>query len=275
MSLPPKLFDLYIKASLHVALSVIAFAYVTVQELGLTHDVWLYGFIFSSTILSYNLTKYISVASADSIRISPLLKWIGGIAALSFLATCVLLFYLPGDVIIAAVILGGVTIAYAVPISEGKKNLRNVYGVKIGVIALVWAGVTVGLPVINHGFEDDKVLQVVSEVVQRLLFVAVLILPFDIRDYRTDEPGLGTIPQLIGIKETRILGFVLLSLCILLEALQQPVLSVSFIIFVVVAVFTALLICRSMVRQSPYFASFWVEGIPIGWALALYFAEIF
>lgn len=274
MSLAATIFDLYIKGSLHVALAVTAFAYVTVQELGLTHNLLLYSFIFSSTILSYNLTKYIYVAASDSIHISPLLKWIGGITALSFFGTIFHLFYLPADVIIAAVIFGSVTVAYAVPISEEKKNLRNIYGVKIGVIAFVWAGVTVGLPTLNHGFKTLEMTAVLYEVAQRLFFVAVLILPFDIRDYRTDEPGLGTLPQLIGVKETKILGFVLLSLCIILEALQQPVLSVSFIVFVIIAVLTALLIRRSMVRQSSYFASFWVEGIPIGWALSLYLIEL-
>lgn len=274
MSFAAKLFDLYIKGSLHVALAVTAFAYVTVQDLGLTHNLLLYSFIFSSTILSYNLTKYVYVAASDSIRISPFLKWIGGITAFSFFGTIVLLFYLPADVIIAAVIFGSVTVAYAVPISEEKKNLRNIYGVKIGVIALVWAGVTVGLPTLNHGFKTLEMTAVLYEVAQRLFFVAVLILPFDIRDYRTDEPGLGTLPQLIGIKETKILGFVLLSLCIVLEALLQPVLSVSFIVFVIIAVFTAVLILRSLVRQSPYFASFWVEGIPIIWASLLFLFDL-
>lgn len=273
MSLPATIFDLYIKASLHVALAVTALAYVTVHELGLTHDMLLYGFIFSSTILSYNLTKYISVAASDSIRISPLLKWIGVITALSLLATTVLLFYLPADVIISAAILGGVTVAYAIPVSEGRKNLRNIYGLKIGLIAVVWAGVTVGLPLLNHRIETvtgDALL----ETLQRILFVAVLILPFDIRDYRSDEPALGTLPQIFGVKETKILGFVLLSACLVIEGVHQPFGSLSFLMFFLVTVVTALMVRRAMVVQTKYYASFWVEGIPIGWALSLYLLEL-
>ncbi|WP_340104631.1 hypothetical protein [Rhodohalobacter sp. 8-1] len=274
MSLPSKIFDLYIKASLHVALAVTAFAYVTVQELGLTHDVWLYGFIFSSTILSYNLTKYISVAASDSILTSPLLKWIGGITALSFLTTCVLLFYLPADVIIAALIFGSVTVAYALPISEEKKNLRNIYGIKIIVIAFVWAGVTVGLPVLNAGLESVEMTNPLYEGIQRLLFVSVLILPFDIRDYRSDDPTLGTLPQLLGVNKTRILGLILLSVCLVIEWVQNPEVSGSFLIFFFMTILTAVMVRRSMVKQSAYFASFWVEGIPIGWALLLYLIEL-
>ena len=101
-----------------------------------------------------------------------------------------LLFYLPAEVIIAAAILGVFTVAYAIPISERRKNLRNIYGIKIGVIASVWAGVTVLLPVLNHGVESVRVMNVIYEAVQRILFVAVLILPFDIRDYRSDDSHL-------------------------------------------------------------------------------------
>lgn len=269
MSAPSKLFDIYIKSSLHVALAVTALACVTVLELGLTHDSLLYAFIFSSTVLSYNVTKYLSVSKSDSIQLSPLLRWIGGITALSFLVTAVLLFYLPAGVIIAAAFFGFLTVAYAIPISEGKKNLRNIYGIKIGVIAVVWAGVTVLLPVINKGIEFVNIPGVVYEATQRVLFVAVLILPFDIRDYRSDDSSLGTLPQLLGVKESKILGFVLLCSCLMLEGLHQSVLSVSFLIFFMVAVTTALMIRRSMLIQSPYFASFWVEGIPIIWACLL------
>jgi hypothetical protein len=270
-----KLADIYIKSSLHVALAVTALACVTVWELHLMHDYLLYGFIFSSTVLSYNVTKYLSVAASHSIRLSQLLKWIGSITLLSLLATGVLLFYLPGDVIITAAGLGVLTIAYAIPISEGRKNLRNIYGVKILVIALVWAGVTVGLPVINSEMESLRAVAVLIETVQRLLFIAVLILPFDIRDYRSDEPTLGTLPQLLGVREAKILGIVLLSSCLLLEGIQQPVISDSFLIFSVITVATALMVRRSMVVQTPYFASFWVEGIPIAWAVLLILIRYF
>jgi len=275
MSSPAKLFDLYIKSSLHVALAVTALACVTVWELHLVHDYLLYAFIFSSTVLSYNLTKYLPLAASHTIQLSPLFRWIGATTVLSFLVTGFLLFYLPAGVIITAAVLGVFTAAYAIPISEGKKNLRNIYGIKIGVISVVWAGVTVLLPVINQGVEFVNIPGVVYEAVQRVLFVGVLILPFDIRDYRSDDSSLGTLPQLLGVKESKILGFVLLCSCLILEGLHQSGMSASFLIFFVVAVITALMVRRSMLRQSPYFASFWVESIPIMWACLLALKNFF
>lgn len=264
-----ELFELYIKASLHVALAVTALALVTVYELGISADPFLLGFIFSSTVVSYNFTKYVFVFTAGADRPAAILKKVGVVSALAFAAMCLMLFRLPLDVILLAAVFGAVTIAYAVPVSEGRRNLRSVYGIKIAVIALVWAGVTVVLPVLNHGIESLSVMDVGIESLQRLLFVAVLILPFDIRDYRYDDSALGTLPQLIGVRESKVLGMVLLISCVVLEGIINPVSSALFIIFGLIAAVTAVMVRRSMMIQSRYFASFWVEGIPIIWAILL------
>lgn len=272
---PSKLFELYIKSSLHVALAVSSLAYVTVLELKINPNPVLLGFIFSSTVVSYNLTKYAFIVATDSISLGPLLKWIIRITAGFFVVMCVCLFYLPLNVILTALLLGAITIAYAIPISEGRRNLRNIYGIKIAVIALVWSGVTVGIPVINHGPESVSAATLAMELLQRFLFVAVLILPFDIRDYRNDDNTLGTLPQIIGVKNSKALGLGLLISCLLLDWILNPILSPSFIIFFFVAGITALMVRRAMVIQSPYFASFWVEGIPVAWAILLCFINFF
>lgn len=269
-----KLFELYIKASLHVALAVTALALVTVYELGISADPFLLAFIFSSTVVSYNFTKYLFVFRAGADRSGALLKRIGFVSALAFAVMCVLLFRLPLDVILLAAVFGAITTAYAVPISEGRRNLRSVYGIKIAVIALVWAGVTVVLPVMNHGIESLSVMDVGIESLQRLLFVAVLILPFDIRDYRYDDIALGTLPQLIGVRESKVLGMGLLISCIVLEGIINPASSASFVVFCLIGVLTAVMVRRSMMIQSRYFASFWVEGIPIFWAILLILSNI-
>lgn len=272
---PAKLFELYIKSSLHVALAVCSLAYVTVLELKISPSPVLFGFIFSSTVVSYNLTKYGFIVATDSISLGPLLRWIIRITASFFVVMCVCLYYLPLNVILTALLLGAITIAYAIPISEGSRNLRNVYGIKIGVIALVWSGVTVGLPVIDYGPESASAFTLAMELLQRFLFVAVLILPFDIRDYRNDDTTLGTLPQIIGIKNSKFLGLGLLISCLLLEWFLTPVLSPSFSIFFLVVAITALMVSRAMVIQSPYFASFWVEGIPVAWVILLSFINFF
>jgi len=270
---PSKLFELYIKSSLHVALAAASLAYVTVYELEISADPLLFGFIFSSTVLSYNFTKYGYALATRPGSMGPLLKWIAGITAISFAVVCASLFYLPLNVIFGASLFGAITIAYAVPVSEGRQNLRSIYGIKIAVIALVWLGVTVGLPVLNHGFETLEMTAIVYEAIQRFLFVAVLIIPFDIRDYRSDEPALGTLPQIIGVPKSKILGLVLLSACLGIEAIGHSVRDSSFLVFSLIAVMTAFMVRRAMISQTRYYAAFWVEGIPVFWAILLCFYD--
>lgn len=257
-----------------MALAVTALALVTVYELGISADPNLLGFIFCSTVVSYNFTKYVFVFTAGADRSGALLKRVGIVSALAFAVMCLMLFRLPLDVILLAAVFGAITIAYAIPVSDGRRNLRSIYGIKIAVIALVWSGVTVGLPVLNHGTESLSVLDVGIESLQRLLFVAVLILPFDIRDYRYDDSSLGTLPQLIGVRESKVLGMVLLISCVILEGIINPVGSASFVIFGLIAAVTAVMVRRSMMIQSRYFASFWVEGIPVFWAIFLVLSNI-
>lgn len=265
------LFDLYIKSSLHVALAVTAFAFITIHQFQLDHNPALYSFIFCSTVVSYNLTKYLTLTESDSIRLTPLLKCIGIITGCALVAMVSTLFYLKTEIILAAILLGVVTAGYALPVSENRKNLRHVYGIKILIIAFVWAAVTVGLPFINHGADYTGITPADMVLVgfQRFIFVAVLVLPFDIRDLRNDAPGLGTIPQIAGVKQTKRIGILLLITCLLIEVLQYPVLSNSFFILLFICVITALMVQRSMDTQSAYFASFRVEGIPIFWAFLL------
>jgi 4-hydroxybenzoate polyprenyltransferase len=93
----------------------------------------------------------------------------------------------------------------------------------------------------------------------------VLTLPFDIRDARFDTYQLATIPQVIGIKRSRVFGVFLLSLVVLFEFLKTPLLIGQAFILVLISLLTAFFVMRSVVKQTQYYASFWVESIPIIW----------
>lgn len=261
------LFNLYLKSSLHVALAVTAFSWLTTIHLNTGISELLLVFIFCATVVSYNLTKYSAPLWNGDQPASVMLRGILAITMISIFGMVISLLYLPAGVIASAVLFGFMTLLYAVPVRGNGSNLRQVYGLKIVIIALVWTGVTVVMPLLGAGaeylFRGDTILVLV----QRFLFVIVLILPFDIRDLQNDHPSLGTVPQLIGIHHTRNAGILLLVAVVLTGvALWQPG-STAFLILVAVSGITAVLILRSMRHQSAYFASFWVEGIPVLWAL--------
>ncbi|WP_386809823.1 hypothetical protein [Lutibacter holmesii] len=154
------------------------------------------------------------------------------------------------------------TVFYVVPIFK-KRNIevsfRNFPGIKIFSIAFAWAGVTVFFPLYEKGFVFNT--SVCIEFVQRVLFLIAITLPFDIRDLQLDSKQLRTIPQVLGVKYTKILGTILIVIFVLLGFVQKNNVSTT----VIIAIITLLFLWFSNVHKSTFYASFWVEAIPIFW----------
>jgi len=165
--------------------------------------------------------------------------------------------------------LGLVTFFYAIPFLpkhfflDSKNNLRNVGGVKVYLIALVWAGVTVFLPIINNDYAVN--IDVVITGIQRFVFIVVLMLPFEIRDLMYDSLKLATIPQKIGVKQTKMMGVVLLGLFLFLEFFKEGTTTKSLLVSILISVVTGLFLIVSKKEQGKYYSSFWVEGLPVLW----------
>ena len=82
-------------------------------------------------------------------------------------------------------------------------NLRNIGGVKIHIVALCWTLMTLALPIINEvTFQDSSFC---LSVIKRYLWIILAILPFEIADFNSDSKTLGTLPQVLGIKKTKII----------------------------------------------------------------------
>ena len=134
-------------------------------------------------------------------------------------------------------------------------------------MALVWAGVTVIVPLFDAG-KEVVASAVVLQSVQRFLLICVLILPFDIRDMQFDAISLQTIPRKIGIEKTKKLGYVLLLFTLVLEFLISPT-SDFRTVFLAVFFLILLLVMRAAKKQTKYYSSLWVEAVPIIWWLLL------
>jgi hypothetical protein len=133
----------------------------------------------------------------------------------------------------------------------------------------VWSLLIVFFPTINFTNKLDAGLLIYF--IQVLIFVVVVILPFEIRDLNSDSKQLHTIPQIIGVNSTKILGFSLLFIFMLLDWIQYLILNlVSFntiLINGIICLLTLILLIKSKEKQSMYFSSFWVESLPILWLM--------
>ena len=103
--------------------------------------------------------------------------------------------------------------------------------------------------------------------IQRYILIIILMLPFEIRDLRYDSLKLSTVPQKIGVKQTKNMGRLLLVVFFFLEFFKDEIGSLKIWVLLVIAVFTLLLLVFSKIEQGKYYSAFWVEAIPIFWLL--------
>lgn len=255
----PYLRWIYVEKHIHVALAVTAFTVITVKEFSLQIPFTLWVVIFTGTFLSYN---FISHFKSRRFRI---IKW----DILCYGLACLSLFYLISHfsllTILTLILMGLMTFLYVVPLRHGR-NLRSVSGWKAFLVAFVWAGVTVLLP-LETSTNTEWTTGVALTSIQRFIIVLVLLIPFEIRDVATDSPHLKTLPQLFGIRRTKQIGYGGILVCVLLEFVKFPIQEAHAVSLMVFLIFLGLSIYMTDVKQSRYFASFWVEALPIGWWL--------
>lgn len=256
-------FRFYILSSLHVGLALFAFTQVTALQLGTPFPTATLFAIFGLTVVGYNCIKF---GWKLQLLKSSLALSIKGITALGLIA---LIGFLPmtleGAMWLVIVMI--LSVAYGIPQLNLQFQLRQLKGLKILLVALVWVITSLFLPI--SYFEGEFFNVPIAMVLSHFLFVVVATLPFEIRDLDRDATELGTWPQLLGVGTTQLLGYGLLFLFLLLEYSYLPDFG-QFVISAIIAVLTALFLAFSSERQSEFYSSFWVESLPIIWWLLLW-----
>ena len=262
MTLFKRFLDFYINSSLHVALAVLSFSVLTAYELNLMGSIFFYSATFCASVAGYNFVKYFGLTKFYYRSLTTKLKYIQLVSVLSLMGFGFVIFQLQQSSQIVYVFLALITFLYAIPMGiKTPKNLRSVGGVKIYIIAFVWAITTVVLPIFESQItlnSDHWIL-----VLQRIFIVIVLMLPFEIRDLDVDQPYLSTIPQKIGVQNTKIIGYALLGDSILLEFFKHQFNLNRFLILTFSVVLLAVFLAKSTKKRNRYYSIFWVEAVPI------------
>ncbi|MDH4402868.1 MAG: hypothetical protein QE264_01320 [Flavobacterium sp.] len=266
-----QLFDFYLDSSIHVALSCFALVNCTYLILNISINYSVALFAFFGTIAGYNFVKFDALARSKKNKMNWKLK---AIAGLSFLSLLIGIYYFLALQNITKIIAGLVlllTILYTLPFFPNKKNARNWAGFKIYIVAICWVAVTLILPILNSDYKIQSEIAIL--ILQRLLLIFSLILIFEIKDLKNDDPHLKTVPQQIGVKNTKTLGFILLvifsGLGFFNSNFQFLELQLNFFIAIVIGVF----LFFSTENRSRYYTDFWVESIPIVWWLLFLFIQ--
>jgi hypothetical protein len=196
---------------------------------------------------------------------------------LSLLAVGFCFFQLQRITQIVSVVIFILTLLYTLPFFPNRRNARNWAGVKIYIVALCWVGVTVVLPVLNSGISITSDFYL--KCTQRFILIFVLILIFEIIDLAKDDPHLKTVPQQIGVRRTKNLGYILLMIFCVLEFFNSNIngnfnfqfFPLQLVLIFAVAILVALFLFFVNETRSKYYTSFWVESVPIFWWLIVDF----
>ena len=146
-----------------------------------------------------------------------------------------------------------ITLFYAVKVFS--LSLRDIPFMKIILIALSWAAVTVLIPAyINEGLDANDIWILF---ILNFIYIFALVIPFDIRDLDFDEPEKKTIPQLIGIRAAKHTAITLLVVCGLLSLL----LSKGALFLIPVYIVSIIVLFQVNERKKELFYAFGIDGL--------------
>lgn len=258
-----RIFNFYIDASIHVALSVLALFYCTCYFTGISVEIHAAFFVFFGTVSCYNFIKYGVEAKKYILVASRYHKNIQFVSILALIITAYHISFFNKEQWLLLGVMAILTGLYALPVLPKSKNFRSLGVFKIFMVAMVWAGITVVLPV--QAFGQKLGWDIWIEVFQRFLLVLILLLPFEIRDLRYDAHDLGTLPQRIGVLRTKVFGAVSLILFMVSIFLIDDLSLLEIIAKGILVLVLGIMLWKTKTNQKKYFSSFWVEAIPIFW----------
>lgn len=247
MSFLKKAFDFYLNSSIHVGLAVWCLVKITDYE---ASDYAL--LVFFGTIVGYNFLKYSHLFYYSTFQIFKIQK----ILFLSFFAFCIFiyLYFNQKSVIQIQIGMAGLLV-FLYPF------VRKIGWIKILFVSFVISFVTIYIP---YKYNNLEIM-----FLHRFLVVFVLMIPFEIVDINVDPIHLKTLPQIIGIIETKIIGYIILMLLNIVVFLNKNNINIDVYIYNLVSIMLFAAIYFSTRCKTKYYSSFWVESIPIIWFLLL------
>lgn len=224
-----KIYYFIIFSNVLIASAAVAQCLLTYIVLGLPSSWYVVGIEGTATLLLYNFSLFLSRPKKP--QESPYLRtrwvfghqrifWINTILALGGLVFC--LFHVHFYTWLFLALVGMVSVGYSLPIFRfyGKPGgLRQIPGLKLFHIALVWSLSSVGLPVVEAWATAVPIDWAQANILGllKILFLLICTLPFDIRDMKQDSYyHLKTIPHLIGEQRAKLLCYVLIAVHICL-----------------------------------------------------------
>ena len=280
--------DFLLFSNLFIALCAVAQGLVTYQLLGVKPEKYILALLFFSTLAQYNFSILLSKPKDPQKSPFRRVKWIFShyrlmisVTIISIVSLIPLILFLSVPSQILLFFLGVLSVAYGLPIfsfHDKKFGLRNIPGIKLFLIALVWSVSTVLLPILEleslgilHTPNRDTILLVAK----RFLFVAAITVPFDIRDLFQDRSSaLKTIPVMLGEKKAYLFCQALLIAYLILLFLFSESFDKNFFALSLTVFLSGWLIFKSNFVRNEYYYFLYMDGTLILQFLMLYLINL-
>ena len=238
-------------------------------------------FVFFSTLFAYNIKSALRIYDQTILPPSGKSAWafshkklfIAGYG-ISSLALLVLFFKIPSGIYLLLFMMGILAVTYSFPFRLGRYSFspRNLPFIKTVLVAFVWMVVTVYIPCSMNGIAITDFL---PWMVGEFAFLFSLSILFDIKDIVKDKlSGINTFPQTLGIRPTKIISVLLMSvrLILILFLVRDPALMLEAGICFIYLLFVVNLVT---VDHQEKFYMLWIDGLmlvkPVVWLICKFY----
>ena len=182
------------------------------------------AFVFSSTLFLYAAHRIVGLQRVQKFtnkgRYLVIQKFRVHIFAYAFLGgvgAAYFFFQLQTNMKLIVIAPSLLSLGYVIPIFGKERRLRDFSFIKIFLVAIVWAWVTVALPWFQ--LYETITSEAILMFLERTLFIFAITIPFDIRDLRVDkDTNVNTIPSKIGIRKSLYLSYAALCFVLIISS---------------------------------------------------------
>lgn len=281
----------YVYGNFHIALGAAALSDIVSRLMLRPIPIWLAMFIACSTFCLYNLQRIYASWKLSRFENHTTKRhdWVDKqrntmsiLTLLVFFYGC-FLFFQHADLrewLWVLFIPTALSIAYALPILPGATRwirLRDVPGVKIFLVAFVWAWIIVIWVVCQRVEECNNNIPGTPFKIMRLndvlhcfsfvfAYIFAITIPFDIRDYKIDGIQVKSIPVLVGIRGSIVIAIAALFSIVVMSIYLSVIDQHNRMKWICIALFclpTALAIAYSTPKRHDYYFSLLIDGLLI------------
>jgi 4-hydroxybenzoate polyprenyltransferase len=269
--------DFLLYSNIFIALCAVSQGLVTYWLVEAKPDTYVLGLLFCSTLALYNFSILLSKPEKPEISRFQRVRWIFShyrlmitLTIISSIAIIPLSFFLNTSSNILLIGLGLISIAYNLPIfsiDDTRFSLRNIPGVKLFIIAMVWAASCVLLPIFEiagNNYSTITLNETILLFLKRLFFIAAIAVQFDVRDIFQDKSNrLKTIPVIFGEKNSLLICQVLLASYLLLLFNFTKKIDGNFFALSLTILLSGWLIFKSKWKKNEYYYFLLLDGTMI------------